>query len=494
MPKTKITTEVFIQRSKEKYGERYNYSKSEYINSSANITIICNLHGEFNINTREHMRGRKACVECIVYEREKRFIEQSKIVHNNKYDYSKVKYVNNSEKVVVICPDHGEFHILPAKHKNRKQGCQQCLGYIRDTKDFIQKAMECHGNKYDYSRSSYVNSTTKINIICPEHGSFQQAPGSHYSGNGCPKCVGLYSYTTDEWIEKAKSIHNNKYNYSKTEYINNRTYVKIICPEHGEFKQLPIAHTAQKCGCPKCGNKRGGLPRVTLKEFKERSKKIHNNKYDYKLIINLNRTQDIVEIICPKCGVFKQVASWHLSGNGCNTCRQLTTQEFISKSKIIHGDKYSYKKVEYVKNSEPVIITCPQHGEFLQKPRHHVNEKCGCPRCQSSKGEEAIRLWLERNKINYKTEHSFPNCKDKISLRFDFFIPKLNLCIEYDGEQHFRPTKRFGGNAAFISSQRRDKIKNGYCKKNKIKLLRVPYTEFQNIEKILSNEFIDHKV
>ena len=430
------------------------------------------------------------------------FIQDARKVHGDRYDYSKVEYTKNSEMIIIICPDHGEFFVTPIKHiGKRRQSCPVCLGHIRNTNDFILKAKKIHGDKYDYSQSIYVNALTKIDIICPKHGVFTQTAPSHCRGDGCSKCSRLYNYTTEEWIGLAKTIHDDVYDYANVKYINNHTHIKIICKKHGEFEQLPIVHTTQKCGCPECGNERGGPPRVTVEEFKQRSKEIHKNKFDYSLIKQFKNTNSKVKIICPKCGLFEQSVNQHLSGNGCKLCRNKTQEEFINEANNIHGNTYSYDKVNFIDVRTPVIITCKIHGDFSQKPKHHVGEKCGCPTCKSSKGEQAIYKWLNENNIQNIRQYRFDDCVDKIQLPFDFYLPDYNVCIEYDGEQHFTPSY-FGkvknkskslheklAQKNYKNIRKRDKIKNEYCTLYNICLIRIPYTEFDNIEKILFTEF-----
>ena len=126
------------------------------------------------------------------------------------------------------------------------------------TKEFTEKAKKVHGDKYDYSLVKYINSRTKINIICPEHGLWLQQANAHLQGQGCLYCGKILQggkFTTDKFIEKAKAIHGNKYDYSLVEYIDMHTKVKIICPKHGEFKQKPTSHIHQKSGCSKCVGK-----------------------------------------------------------------------------------------------------------------------------------------------------------------------------------------------------------------------------------------------
>ena len=190
----------------------------------------------------------------------KEFIESAKRIHGDRYDYSKVEYVNNLTKVCIICPEHGEFWQTPGNHinGNRPRGCPVC-GIIETNRkntytidEFIEKARKVHGDKYDYSKVEYKGSSVKICIICPEHGEFWQTPSSHLTGCGCPYCSGNAKDTTKTFIEKAENVHNYKYDYSSVEYINSQTPIKIICPIHGEFIQLPNNHLSKEYGCPKC--------------------------------------------------------------------------------------------------------------------------------------------------------------------------------------------------------------------------------------------------
>lgn len=179
------------------------------------------------------------------------FIQDARKKHGDKYDYSKVKYVNSKTKVCIICPEHGEFWQTPNKHLS-DQGCPKCSGcYVPTTKEWIAYARKVHNNKYDYSKVEYVNNKTKVCIICPEHGEFEQEANTHLQGHGCPKCSGKYSPTKEEWVTSARKKHSNKYDYSKVNYVNNETKVCIICPKHGEFWQKPYSHLNGN-GCPMC--------------------------------------------------------------------------------------------------------------------------------------------------------------------------------------------------------------------------------------------------
>ena len=225
------------------------------------------------------------------------FIEKARKIHGNKYDYSKVEYKNNKTKVCIICPIHGEFWMKPNTHLN-EHGCPICgaekrkktlrdkLGFT--TAEFIIKAKEVHGNKYDYSKVEYVNTDTKVCIICPIHGEFWQTPDAHLRGQGCRKC-GLESNktkqrnTTNDFIIKAQLIHGNKYDYSKAEYKNNKTKICIICKEHGEFWQTPADHLNGH-GCNFCNESKLEKDIRLLLEEKKIRFKHHASKDDFNWI------------------------------------------------------------------------------------------------------------------------------------------------------------------------------------------------------------------
>ena len=340
-----------------------------------------------------------------------KFINKAKKIHNDKYDYSLVDYIHSKTKVKIICFEHGVFEQMPQKHLIG-QGCSKCSKTKKlTTEKFIKKSQEIHGNKYDYSIVNYINYHTKVKIICPEHGVFEQKPDNHLNGNGCFKCCGNDTKTTEQFINESQEIHGNKYNYSLVKYINNKTKVKIICKKHGIFEQTPNKHL-KKQHCPIC-------------------------------IGNIKKTND----------------------------------QFILDSKKIHGDRYDYILVNYINTKTKVKIICPIHGVFEQIPTNHIDKQYGCPVCKESKGERMIRNILLKNNIKNNTQKRFKKCKNKLSLPFDFYLPDYNTCIEYDGKQHFEPVKRFGGSEQYQKTLINDNIKNIFCDKNNINLLRITYKD-----------------
>jgi len=349
---------------------------------------------------------------------------------------------------------------------------------------FITKSKLIHGNKYDYSLVDYKNNSTKIKIICPNHGYFYQIPNNHLNGKGCIKCfIDKVKLTDEQFIMKSKLVHGNKYDYSLVDYKNNFTKVKIIHPIYGIFEQTPHNHM---CGKHFFKNKK-----MTNEQFISNAELIRGDKYDYSLVDYKNNHSKI-DIICSIHGVFKQSPSNHISKlQGCPICKgnkKLTNNQFISKSKLVHGNKYDYSLIDYKNMDTNVIIICPKHQEFKQIPYHHTNGS-GCPICKESKGEKEIRKELDNNNILYEYQKTFKDCKLKRKLPFDFYLPKLNTCIEYDGIQHFEPIDYFGGDDGLKNTKLRDNIKNDYCKNNVIKLIRIKYNDKikDKIRELISN-------
>ena len=305
------------------------------------------------------------------------------------------------------------------------------------TKEFIERSKNEHGDKYDYSLVYYVNNTTNIDIICPEHGIFSQQPRHHLDGHGCPRCKFISNsdkkrLTINEFLKRSKKIHGDRYNYSKVEYIDCETPVILICEKHGEFLQSPYNHY-NGAGCNKCA-----------------------------------------------------IESHHQN-------QPYSNEEFESLSRQVHGDKYDYSLVNYVNSHTKVKIICPKHGIFDQIPNSHLVGS-GCPECNQYRGERNISIYLKNHKIKYKPQYSNEKCVYKKELKFDFGI-KINnkiILIEYNGLQHYKSVKWFGGEKAFEISQLRDNIKKDFCIKNKIELITLDYklNTQEKIFKYLDENFL----
>lgn len=358
------------------------------------------------------------------------FINKASTKFENKFNYDDVVYIDYHTEVNIKCNNGHTFKQTPHNHLNsRGYGCPFCNGTHGDTEYFIKKSIDIHGDKYLYDKTKYINSSTKLIMTCKLHGDFSQRPIDHIrSRQGCPQCGGRLLLSNEDFINKATLVHGDRYDYSKTKYTNAKTKLKITCRIHGEFEQLPIDH---------------------------------------------------------------------MNGRGCIYCSgkyRLTTEEFIERAKTIHGDRYDYSKTIYKNCNDKLIIICKLHGEFEQSPIHHVNG-CGCKKCKSSKGETLIRTFLLKNKIEFTEQKKFDDCKHIKHLPFDFsiMVNGKEILIEFDGIQHkephsFSPDKTIETKIKNLDLVRKkDEIRNNFCTKNNIQLIRIDYHQMNDIESILKN-------
>lgn len=283
--------ENFKQKANQKFNNKFDYSKTNYTNAHNKICIICPDHGEFWQTPMNHIKSDYGCPICAkIHEALKRkdttesFIKKCLEKYGNKYDYSKVSYINSSTPVIII-KDNKEYSITPNqfltcgisdKRKRQRTTC---------TEDFIKSAKIVHGDKYNYSKVKYINAKTPVTIICPKHGEFQQKPYRHLDGHGCTECGHLTTITytqsnTKDFILKSNIIHNNRYNYNKTEYLNNHTKVIVTCPKHGDFLVTPQNHLRGR-GCPKCKESYG---EIKVSKYLDNLHIKYNSQYEIQLL------------------------------------------------------------------------------------------------------------------------------------------------------------------------------------------------------------------
>lgn len=303
------------------------------------------------------------------------------------------------------------------------------------------------------------------------------------------------SKATKEFIEKSKPIHANLfgslYKYRCTKYNDIYEDVDIECIIHGIFKVTPMGHYLGK-GCPKCLRATYTSTAKSLENVIADFKAVHDDDYIYDRVDYINSTTPVL-IGCRDHGYFPQTPKNHLNGIGCPICTKLKKHnEFIEKAREKHGDKYGYGLANYVNWKTKIIITCGDHT-FEQTPDSHLKGQ-GCPKCNTSKGEDKILKYLKDNNIIHKQEHRFKDCKNKQQLPFDFYIPELNTCIEFDGIQHFQPVARFGGEKAFQNRVTNDHIKSTYCAINNINLIRIRYDQISQINEILNESLLQEAV
>lgn len=260
--KMNIKTIEFIEKAKKVHGDRYGYDSVDYINSQTKITLFCERHGIFMQTPNKHLGGSN-CRKCAHTITTEEFITKVNKVHNDKYNYLNTIFNGVDEKIEINCSIHGSF-IQKAQSHLRGVGCPKCgtesmANKLRiTTEEFIEKAIEAYGDKYNYSEVDYKGSRTKIKIFCSTHGQFLQSPNAHLSGNGCQKCGKIdmaekTTKTTEQFIHEATLVHNGRYLYDQSKYKKGIEKIDILCTTHGLFKQTPNNHI-QGQGCPECKN------------------------------------------------------------------------------------------------------------------------------------------------------------------------------------------------------------------------------------------------
>lgn len=311
---------------------------------------------------------------------------------------------------------------------------------------FIAKAVEKHGETYNYSQVNYTTTTKKVEIVCRKHGAFSQAPYAHLRGQGCAKCkFESRKETTASFIKKAKKVHGDKYDYSKTKYgKNQKEIITITCPNHGDFQQTPTDHLAGK-GCRDCGyNTCSRKQKFSPEKYMEKIRETHGDKYTY---VNFAasvcvKARPIIECVCPVHGNFTQDLHLHMSGYGCPLCgverrakaATLDYADVVAVANKTHNNKYSYPdlgKIKKCKSSQMLRVVCPTHGEFTQVAQNHKSGQ-GCPKCccnQESAAEIELRDFVVSLGVHVQT-------RDRSVLKgkeLDILIPEHNLAIEFNG-------------------------------------------------------------
>lgn len=380
----KKTTAEFIERAKEIHGVKYDYSLAQYKDAHANVKIVCKEHGIFEQSATNHVSGYGCPNASHRSERTKStiedFIKRANLTHHNYYDYKLVVWHGMAAKIDIICPEHGVFTQIADKHI-QGSGCQDYSHRKFDKiskEEFIQRAKLVHGDLYDYSLSNFHSIIDKVQITCRQHGMYWQIAADHCGGHGCQKCGNVYVRTTQEFIDDAILIHGDRYGYHLVKVVSGKLPVSIVCHIHGEFQQPP---------------------------------------------------------------------SQHLTGYGCIICgvdsKKYSLDEFISLATTKHNGKYDYRLVQYINGNTKVSILCPNHGQFDQRPAGHLFGY-GCPKCAHtiSKMEMA---WLNELSVPEEFRQSSLVLNGK-ALKVDAYNPSTNTVYEFYGDYWHGNPKLFDHN------------------------------------------------
>lgn len=548
--KNKLTKKEFIQRSIEVQNKVYDYSNVIFIDTKTPVEVICKDHGKFYPIPSNHMNG-SGCPKCAIIDRRlnqmikfEEFLLRSKNKYGDEYEYIKPDNFNYKLPIKAVCKKHGPFILNPERHLTRNSRCPECTNEENNVSisEFIKRSNIIFNNKYDYSLVSFTNLKEKVKIVCKEHGIFIKNATHHlHNKKGCPECsrIKRLSINISQFIEISNSLFNNKYDYTNSKFINKKTKLEIICPLHGSFNKRPIEHL-NGSGCPVCRESKGEIKvREVLNSFKIRyiSQKIFDDcKYknnlkfdfylpDFNLCIEYDGPQhsEVIEAwgglkklketkikddiknnycIINKINLLRinykdylnieDIISNKLKVNKKKVIKKIKTKrdkvnEFILKSNIVHDFKYKYKFNKYKNINSMVSVDCPLHGVFIIRAYNHLNYGIGCNKCDDTIYKKEISKFLNKYSISYYQEYKFKGLRDVFEISFDFFIPSMRTCIEFEGIQHFQPVSHFGGLESFENVKKIDKNKEDYCEENYINLIKIRYDQIDDIYQILWN-------
>lgn len=462
------TTDEFVAEARLKWGDRYDYSLVEYKGSQKKVKIL--YEGVvFEQTPSSHLSSRPEFRMNL-----KSFVKRARAKWGDKYDYSMVDYKNCKTKVRIMHRETGViYEQTPVSHLN---SAPEVRSVPLGTNHFIETSTKIHNSKYDYSLTVYESLRKKVIIICPKHGEFKQVPASHLLGMGCRRCgfdkqgkKRKSKYDQESFINAAIEKWGEKYDYSRVKYVNALTKVEIV-HDGIVYCQTPSGHLKHP-------------PERFMDQeiFLIKAKRKWGNKYDYSLV-NFVSSHKRVKIIHDGT-IYEQLPHNHLN---CAPERRniRNLEEFIKDANLVHNNKYTYENAVYVSETQKVVVTCPLHGDFSQKAVIHLRGS-GCKKCSDSWGEKKVAKVLDEMGLKYRREHIFEDCKNVSYLRYDFYIPSLRTCIEFDGIQHTEPLEFFGGIKAFEKLKKNDALKQLYCEENFIDLIRIRHDRVGNISDIL---------
>lgn len=416
----KLTTGEVVSKFKDTHGDIYNYEKVDYINNKKKVIITCRKHGDFNQLVNSHIKG-QGCPEC---SRISKIIPSHEILlrfnkkHNNLYRYDLSDYSGIKSKIKVICEKHGHLCMSVSQHLNG-YGCQKCDKNNRKYKyknpeEIEEKFHQIHNNKYTYPNLNTISdSKSKIEIICEKHGKFEQRVSSHMSGSGCYKCnVGIKDKLDTDIISnfgiKIIKIHKNK--------------VRYFCNKHGEVSNT-ILKFNNAGGCVRCN-----IVNKSIDKFRKKLNDKFGDRYTFS-DSEFNRMKDPIKFYDNKNGYYFIQSP---SNRILDRDPSMNLDIFKFKSKLIHGDKYSYEiESDIIASKSKIDIICNKHGKFEQIVNNHLSG-ANCPKCSSSN----IISYKEVEISDYLSEYIEVETNNRTILdgkELDIYIPSKNIAIEFNG-------------------------------------------------------------
>lgn len=348
------------------------------------------------------------------------------------------EYKNNTTKLKIKCKCGNVFYkSFAIMNKSKKFMCNECVNKIvRDKQkipyEILKEKIENVGYKLLTPKEEYTRASDKCKIQCNKGHIYYQIPLDLFNGHKCKKCASRIN--GDKYKLKIEDViefvESRGFERLSDEYKSADTPIKIRCKKCNHIFYPTIHNLKNGSGCPKCYDKVRGKKNII--SYEERLKYVRSFDFD---------------ILTPK--------------------------------------------EEYIDGENIVTLKCNK-GHIYETKLHYFYNGNRCPICRKSKGESRISKFLKDNNIEYFEQYRFDDCKFKNKLPFDFYIPSLNLCIEYDGKQHYEINGFKNNSRTLVDIKIRDTVKNIYCKNNNIKLLRIPYRKFNDIENILTKEILNY--
>lgn len=433
------TLSRFLEKVKEIHGNKFDYSAitPEHIKGCmSEISVTCNTcHHKWSVILRNHIRAKAGCPSWPKTRWTlKTFLQRSRGIHGNKYNYNLItedKIANQQSKVPIICNACGH-HWSPSisSHIYSKSGCPSCAGVVKwNLRKFLIRAKEIHGDKYDYSQITIEHirgATSKVLIFCKRcNYQWSSSVNNHINAkSGCPSCAGLLKWDLKKFLEEARKIHGESYDYSQVrdeDIVRNFTKIPVACRKCGYHWLPQLNHHIEGHGCPQCA----GLIKWDLEKFIKTAKSVHGDSYDYSQVSeeDIERRTSKVPIICMTC-----------------------------------------------------------HHQWLVSIGNHISRKSGCPACKASRGERECQRILEECGLEYEKEVILPELPNK---RYDFafaYEDHLHL-VEIDGIQHFEEIPYFHREErTFKERQGVDLSKTRVALERGASLIRIDYTQIDSID------------
>lgn len=478
----KMTFSEFCDRASKVHCGSYSYVESGFTDGSGRLTGMCKDHGQFTQRVNDHLSG-SGCQKCaaksqkgLAQSRVQKHLEDVRKV-NPQYDYSKFEatFTKVSEKVTVICREHGEFSMTVA-HLKKGKGCRQCgLEKTRQARlitvdEFLKRAGETHGDTYSYKLDTYTAYTEKMTIVCPVHGDFQQSPLQHVQlKHGCRFCAWAANgqkaaWTVEEFETACKRIHNNKYVYTG-DFTNTLSPVTVICPVHGRQKQQAFTHM-KSSGCPSCGKEARGLKlRTTKEQFLERARTLHGDAYQYDFEGYVSQ-KSYVKITCKLHGPFYQNGDTHLRGSRCPICAgtvsngQIELLEYIKSlgfCDAVSDYRYGAGKKEFDVYVPSKRMAFEYDGVYFHSSRFRADDYHATKQREAKEaGVQLVQIYSDQWETNNK------QIKALIAARLGVSSNRVHArkCIitevsneyaqKFHSDNHVQGWKRYGENVALV--------------------------------------------